>query len=148
MMEKIKSLRGKTGAGVMDVKKALDEAGGNEEKALIFLKKQGLSKAEKKSQRETTQGLVDSYVHLGRIGVLVEVNCETDFVSRNEDFKNFVHEIALQVAQSSVKDANALLKDEYFRDPGKTVDDLLREIIVKTGENVKIKRFAKVVLGK
>lgn len=148
MMERIKSLRDKTGAGVMDVKKALDETGGNEEEALILLKKQGLSQAKKKSQRETTQGLIDSYIHLGKIGVLVEVNCETDFVSRNEDFKNFVHEIALQVAQSSVKDANALLKDEYFRDPGKTVDDLLREIIVKTGENVKIKRFAKVVLGK
>ena len=148
MMEKIKNLREKTGAGVMDVKRALDESGGDEEGAITILKKQGLSKAEKRLQRETAQGLVDSYIHLGRIGVLVEASCETDFVSRNKDFKNFVHEIALQVAQSSARDVNALLKEEYFRDPKKTIGDLLKEIIVRTGENVKIKRFAKIVLGK
>ena len=147
MMDKIKNLREKTGAGVMDVKRALDEAGGDENKATDIIKKQGLGKAEKRLNRETAQGLIDSYIHLGKIGVLVEVNCETDFVARNDQFKEFAHEVTLQVAQSEAKDIDALLKEEYFKDPEKTIDDLLKEIIVKTGENIKVKRFIKYSLG-
>ncbi len=147
MLEKIKKLRELTGAGVMDVKKALEEAEGDDKKAVDIIKRRGLDKAQEKSERETAQGLVDCYIHLGRVGVLVEVNCETDFVARNEDFKTFTHEIALQVAQSESKDINTLIKEEYFRDPQKTVDDLLKEIILKTGENIKIKRFIKYTLG-
>ena len=101
-MEKLKELREKTGAGVMDIKKALDEAGGDMEKAEKILRERGAMIAEKKADRLAAQGLIDGYVHLGKIGVLVEVNCETDFVARNEDFKKFVHEISLQVAQSEV----------------------------------------------
>jgi len=147
MMDKIKNLREKTGAGVMNVKRALDKAGGDEKKAADIIKKQNLGKAEKRSERETTQGLIDSYIHLGKIGVLIEVNCETDFVARNNQFKKFVHEVALQVAQSEAKDVDALLKEEYFRDPKKTIDDLLKEIIIKIGENIKVKKFAKYSLG-
>ncbi len=76
-----------------------------------------------------------------------EVNCETDFVARNEDFKNFVHEVALQIAQSSTQDVDSLLKEEYFRNPEQTINDLLRDIIVKTGENIRIKRFSRFILG-
>lgn len=148
MIDKIKNLRNKTGAGVMDVKKALDEAGGDEKKAATIIKKQGLGKAKKRSERDTAQGLVDSYIHLGKIGVLVEVNCETDFVARNKEFQEFVHEVALQVAQSEAKNVEDLLKEEYFKDPNRTVDDLLKEIITKTGENVKVGRFVKYLLGK
>jgi len=148
MVEKIKNLRAKTGAGVMDVKRALDQSGGDEKEALAWLKKQGLGKVQKRSDRETTQGLVDSYIHLGKIGVLVEVNCETDFVARNNDFKYFVHEIALHAAQSNAKAVGALMKEVYFRDEEKTLGDLLQEIIVKTGENIKVKRFVKYTLGK
>lgn len=147
MIDKIKDLRKSTGAGVMDIKKALDEVGGDVEKASKLLKKQGFNKAEKKSGRKTEQGIIDAYVHLGRIGVLVEVNCETDFVARNEDFKNFVHEVALQIAQSSTQDVDSLLKEEYFRNPEQTINDLLRDIIVKTGENIRIKRFSRFILG-
>lgn len=146
-MKKIKNLREKTGAGVMDVKRALDDAGGDEKKAMEILAKQGLGKVEKRSGRETANGLIDSYIHLGKIGVLVEVNCETDFVARNKDFKTFAHEVALQVAQSQTKDTEGLLKEEYFRDSEKTIDDLLGEVIVKTGENIKIKKFVKLTLG-
>lgn len=146
-MEKIKKLREITGAGVMDVKRALDESGGDEEKALKLLKEKGLQKAEKRSERETAQGLIDCYIHLGRIGAMVEVNCETDFVARNEDFKQFVREIAIQVAQSTCETVEQLKDEVYFRDEKKTVADVLSEIVSKTGENVKISRFERFVLG-
>jgi elongation factor Ts len=146
-MEKIKKLREKTGAGVMAVKRALDEANGDEKKAEEILKERGVEIAAKKADRAMAHGLIDSYTHLGKIGVLVEVSCETDFVARNEDFKNFVHEIALQVAQSDAKNVEELLKEEYFKEPGKTIDDLLKETIAKIGENIKIRRFVRYILG-
>ena len=93
--EQIKELRAKTGAGVMDAKNALEESNGDVAKAEQWLKKKGLASAAKKSERETKQGLIDAYVHNGRIGALVEVNCETDFVARTEDFQNLCHDIAL-----------------------------------------------------
>ncbi|MFO7953077.1 MAG: translation elongation factor Ts [Bacillota bacterium] len=98
----VKSLREKTGAGMMDCKKALQEVGGDEEKAISALREKGLSQAAKRSGRATKQGMVDSYIHLGgKVGVLVEVNCETDFVARNEEFQEFVHDICLQVAAAN-----------------------------------------------
>jgi elongation factor Ts len=98
----VKALREKTGAGMMDCKKALQEAEGNEEKAIDILREKGLSAAAKRSGRAANQGIVDSYIHLGgRIGVIVEVNCETDFVARNEEFREFVRNICLQVAATN-----------------------------------------------
>jgi len=98
----VKSLREKTGAGMMDCKKALQEAGGDEEKAISALREKGLSQAAKRSGRATKHGMVDSYIHLGgKVGVLVEVNCETDFVARNNEFQEFVHDICLQVAATN-----------------------------------------------
>ncbi len=98
----VKALREKTGAGMMDCKKALQEAGGDEEKAVNALREKGLAKAAKRAGRTANQGIVDSYIHLGgKIGVLVEVNCETDFVARNDDFKGFVRNICLQVAATN-----------------------------------------------
>lgn len=146
-MEKIKKIRELTGAGVMDIKRALDEAKQNEKKALEILRAKGVEKAEKKSDRTTMQGLVDSYIHLGKVGCLVEVNCETDFVARNEDFKKFVHEIALQVASSEATSVDELLDELYFREPDKKIRQLLQDIIQKTGENIKIKRFVRFTLG-
>lgn len=147
MTEKIKKLREETGAGIMDVKRALDEAKGDEKKAREILKAKGLEIAQKKSERATCSGLIDCYAHLGKMGVMVEVQCETDFVAKTEEFKSFVHEVALQAANSDVKDAEALLKEEYFKDPSKKIEDLLHETISKTGENIKIKRFVKYILG-
>ncbi|MDZ4132154.1 MAG: translation elongation factor Ts [Dethiobacteria bacterium] len=98
----VKALREKTGAGMMDCKKALQEAEGNEEKAIDILREKGLSAAAKRSGRAANQGIVDSYIHLGgRIGVIVEVNCETDFVARNDEFREFVRNICLQVAATN-----------------------------------------------
>jgi len=102
--EQVKELRGKTGAGVMDCKKALTEANGDMEKAIIILREKGLAKAAQKQSRSATEGIIESYIHgNGRIGVLVEVNCETDFVARNEEFKSLAKDIAMQVAASNPK---------------------------------------------
>lgn len=146
-MEQVKALREKTGAGVMAVKKALDDAKGDEKEAEKLLKKRSVEIVAKKAERATSQGLIEAYVHLGKIGVLVEINCETDFVARNDEFKAFAHEIALQAATSEAKDVAGLLKEVYFKDPSRTVEELLTDAIAKTGENIKIKRFVKFVLG-
>ncbi|MEK7167260.1 MAG: translation elongation factor Ts [Patescibacteria group bacterium] len=101
MLDLIKQLRERTGLGMMDCKKAIEESKGDIEKAIEFLRKAGIIKAAKKAERETKEGLIDSYIHPGaRIGVLVKVNCETDFVARNEEFKTLVHDIAVQIAAS------------------------------------------------
>ena len=147
MLDDLKSLREKTGAGIMDVKKALEEAKGDVKKAEEILKARGVAIAAKKSDRATSQGLIDAYIHMGKVGAMVEVACETDFVSRNDEFKKFVHEIALQAATSEAENAEKLLQEDYFRDPSKKITDLLNEVIAKTGENIKIKRFVKYSLG-
>jgi len=143
----LKEIRKKTGAGVMEIKRALDEAGGDAKKAEAIIKNRGVEIAAKKSERVTSQGLIDSYIHLGKIGVLVELNCETDFVARNEDFKKIAHEVALQVVSSDAEDVATFLQESYFKDESKTIQDLLTDVIAKTGENIKIKRFVKFILG-
>jgi len=160
--KEIAALREKTGLPMMEVKSALIEAGGNEEKAIEILRKKGMSKSEKRADKETTNGVIDCYVHGGRIGVLVEVLCETDFVARNEDFKNFAHELSLQIAACAPKYTSrdqipadeiseeseiCLLSQPYFRDPKKKVSDILSEIIAKTGEKIVISRFERMELS-
>lgn len=148
LVEQIKSLREKTGLGIHDIKLSLEEANGDETKALEILKAKGLSKVSKRSERATSQGLIDTYIHGGgRIGAMVEVNCETDFVARNDDFKSFVREIALQVASMNPETINELLAQEYFRDSNLTIQDVLTEKIAKIGENIKISRFTRFELG-
>lgn len=146
-VELIKKLRIQTGLGMHDIKKALDEANDNEANALALLKEWGLSTVAKKSDRTTSQGLIESYVHGGRLGAIVEVNCETDFVARNDEFKAFVKDIAMQVASMNPENVDELLKQDYFRDPSKTVQDLLHETITKIGENIKVSRFSRFELG-
>ncbi|MFZ9000932.1 MAG: translation elongation factor Ts [Bacteriovoracaceae bacterium] len=111
----VKELREKTGAGMMDCKKALSETNGDMDKAVDFLRKKGLAAAAKKASRIAAEGLVHSYIHGGKIGVLVEVNCETDFVSKNEDFKVFVNDIAMHIAASDPKFVRAEEMDEGFK---------------------------------
>lgn len=159
----IKDLREKTGAGIMDCKKALTEAEGNVEKAIEILNQQGIALARKKSERVADQGIVEAYVHPGgRIGVLVEVNCETDFVARTDEFKDLVHNLALQIAamcplcvseEDMSKDADVdaktacLLLQPYIKDPDKTIQDIVTETIAKVGENIKVRRFVRYELG-
>jgi elongation factor Ts len=140
--QQIKDLREKTQAGFADCKMALDEAKGDMKKAEEILRKKGFEKAAKKSDRETGQGLVESYVHqTGKVGVLVSVLCETDFVARTDEFKHLAHEVAMQIAAMNPKDVDALLKQEYIRDGSKVINDLVTEAIAKLGENIKISEF-------
>lgn len=144
----IKQLREKTGAGIADCREALEESKGDIKKAEEVLKKKGFEKAAKKGDRETKSGLIESYVHGGRVGVLVELMCETDFVARTDEFKNLAHEIAMQIASMNPKDEKVLLKQEYIRDPQKTIDSLVKESIAKLGENITLGRFSRFELGK
>ena len=163
-VEIIKELREQCGAGVMECRSALVEAEGNTEKALQLLKERGLLKAEKKAQRETSQGLVEAYIHAGgRVGAMVEVNCETDFVARTEEFKELAHNIAMQVAAMSPRfvskeemtgeeediepETSCLLMQPYIKDPTKTIKDLIVEAVARVGENIKVRRFARFEMG-
>lgn len=144
----IKQLRDKTSAGVSDVRAALEEASGDFKKAEEILKKKGFERASKKADRATRAGLIEAYVHQSRVGALVELLCETDFVARTDEFKTLAHEIAMQVASMNPKDNSALLRQEYIRDPSKTIQDLIREAIAKLGENIIVARFSRFELGK
>jgi elongation factor Ts len=189
----VKELREKTGAGIMDCKKALSQCNGDTGKAVDFLRKKGLATAAKRAGRATTEGIVESYIHMdSKLGVLVEINCETDFVAKNEDFKEFAKNIAMHITATNpvglrqedvpketidkekeiyraqvlemgkpekivdkivegklnkfFKD-NCLMNQAYVREPDITIEDLLKDMIAKIGENITIKRFARFKIG-
>lgn len=146
-IDQIKKLREKTHAGVMECRKALEEAKGDEKKAQALLAQWGIERSEKKADRETKSGLIESYVHGGRVGVLVELLCETDFVARTDDFKVLAHEISLQIASMDPKDVKALLTQEYIRDTKQTIESVIKQTIGKLGENIQVSRFTRFTLG-
>ncbi len=162
-VDSIKALREETGAGVMDCKRALEAADGDVARAQDILRQEGIASAVKKSSRATNDGVVESYIHSGgRIGVLVEVNCETDFVARTPEFRELAHNLAMQVAamdplhidQSDLPEGvevnpqeACLLQQAFIRDPSKTIDDLLKESVGKLGENIRVRRFTRFALG-
>ncbi len=153
----VKELRQKTGAGIMAVKKALDESGGNSDKAEEILKEQGLANALKKSGRDTSQGVIQSYIHAGnKIGALVELKCETDFVARTDDFINLAKDLAMQVAAmgplfiskddegaDKASEEEILMSQDFIKDPSVTIEDMIKSMISKVGENVNISRVTK-----
>ena len=159
----VRELRARCGAGIMECRNALLEVRGDMEKALQILKEKGLLKAAKKAERATTQGLIEAYVHAGgRIGAMVEVNCESDFVTRTDEFKELAHNLAMQVAALSPQfiteeeipegddidpQVACLLLQPYIRDPGVTVRDVITETIARVGENIRVGRFARFELG-
>ena len=159
----IRSLREMTGAGIMDCKRALEDAGGDLEEARRALREKGIASAARKASRETNEGLVESYIHSGgRVGALVEVNCETDFVARTEDLKTLAHDLAMQVAAMAPlyvdeddvpegEDHNpqevCLLQQASIRDLDVTVQDLVSEAVGRLGENIRVRRFARFALG-
>lgn len=146
-IEDVKRLREQTGAGLTDAKKALEEVGGDFDKALSAMKKKGYDKAIKRAERAANAGIVGTYSHDGRIGVVVEVNCETDFVAKTDEFKELVKDLCLQVAAIEPQDVEALLKQEFVKDPSKTVDEVVKEHIAKLGENIVVSRFSRLELG-
>ena len=140
----VKDLREKTGAGMMDCKKVLTETNGDEEKAIELLRERGLSKAAKKSGRIAAEGLAAAYVSdNGKVGVAVEVNAETDFVAKNEEFRTFVENVAKQIAEKAPSTVEDLLAQQSIFDAGKTVQEVLTEKIATIGENMSIRRFAR-----
>jgi elongation factor Ts len=140
--DNVKRLREETGAGVMDCKRALDESKGDFEKAKGLIKERGLAKAKEKSDREANEGVVEAYVHAGgRIGAMVELSSETDFVARNPDFRGLAKEIAMQVAAMDPTNVDQLLEQPYIRDSSKTIGELVTGIAATTGENVRVNRF-------
>ena len=166
----IKRLREETSCGVIDCKKALEEAKGDFNKAKGVLRKRGLEMAAKKSDRPAKEGRVEAYIHHGnKIGVVVEVNCETDFVARSEDFCKFTRDVAIHIAALNPKyikkedipadvltkeadkeayiKANCLLAQAFVKDPGKNVQDLLNELVAKIGENIVVGRFVRYKVG-
>lgn len=154
----VKELREKTGAGVMECKRALQDAEGNVEKAVEALRLKGLSRHQKLAGRAVTQGIIESYIHTGgRIGALIEVNCETDFVARTDEFRTLARELAMQVAsmdpqsvgtiEGDSAEGGALLNQEYIRDSRKTIRDLIKETIGKVGENIQVSRFHRFEVG-
>lgn len=165
-LEAIKALRDKTSASINDVRAALESADGNESKALELLRQRGAAIAEKRQGRAVGQGRVESYIHHdGRLGALVEINCETDFVARTQDFVQFCRDVAMQVAATQPRylaaedvpadakmkpeelKATCLLEQPFVKDQGTTVKDLLKTLIAKTGENIVIRRFAQYTVG-
>lgn len=138
----LKKLREETSVSVSDCRRALEEANGEYKKALEIVRKQAAAKAEKKADRATGEGLIEAYIHgNGKIGSMVEILCETDFVARTDEFRRLAHEVAMQVAAMAPKDLASLLKQEYIKDNSMTIEDLVKTAIQKTGENIVVKRF-------
>ena len=161
-LDMIKRLREQTGAGVMDCKRALERSDGDHDKATAYLTELGIASAAKKASREASQGLVESYIHAGRIGAIVEVNCETDFVARTEPFKELAHNLAMQIVAANPTVVNedelpesfeglptehVLMLQPYIKDPAKNIRQLINETIGKTGENIQVRRFRRFELG-
>jgi len=146
-VEMIKKLRAQTGAGVSDCREALEETKGNMKKATEILRKKGIESAAKKSEREVKAGGVFAYLHhTGRLGTLVALACETDFVAKTEDFQKLGKELALHIASARPESIEALVEQEYVRDPAKTVQELIKEVIGKLGENIQVVDFKTVVI--
>ena len=140
----IKQLRETTGGGIADCKKALEQTGSDLKKAAALLKTRGIQKSEKKEGRETGQGIVESYIHAnGRVGVLLSLFCETDFVAKNEQFKKLAHEIAMQVASMNPKNTEELLQQDYIRDGKMKVGELIKSTIGTIGENIRVGEFVR-----
>jgi len=143
--DQIRKLKDESGAPVMRVKKVLEELKGDEKRALAILQKEGFEKASKREARETSQGRIFTYTHhTGKVVGVVELLCETDFVAKNELFDNLGKDLAMQTASMGDRD---LEKQEFIKDPGKKVSDLIREVIVKTGENIRLGKVLRITLG-
>lgn len=141
-LELLKKLREETGISISECRQALEDAAGDYKKALELLKEKAEKTAAKKADRETGQGIVETYVHgNGKIGVMVMLLCETDFVAKTDEFKHLGHEIAMQIAAMDPKDVEELLKQEFIKDPSKTIEKMIKETIQKTGENIVVKKF-------
>ncbi len=146
-MTLLKKLREETGAGVMDVRRAIEETSGDIEKARIWIREKAIKTAEKKADREAKEGVVGSYVHMtGKVAAMVALTCETDFVARTDDFKTLAREVAMQVASMSPESVDDLLEQPYIRDAKKTIKDLVKETAGKVGENIVVREISRMAI--
>ena len=142
IIEQVKKLREELGLGIMEIKSALVQAEGDEKKAKEILKELGFKKAEKRAEKETHQGLVATYTHTtGKVGVVVELLCETDFVAKNEEFIQTAKDLCLQIAAMDTESVEALLEQDFIKDGSKKVKDLVTALVSKYGENIKVGRM-------
>ncbi len=139
----VQKLREMTGAGIMDCKKALEDAGGDLDKAVSIINERGQIKAQARTGRKTGAGILETYIHNNRVGVLLEIRCETDFVARTDDFRNLAHDLAMHIAAMDPKDGPTFLAQPYVKDQNMTVEALVKSVISKTGENVEVGRFCR-----
>jgi len=147
-LDAIKKLRTKTKAGIIDCRQALEASSGDLKKAEEWLRANGIKSADKRAERQISEGLVEAYTHgEGKIVGIVELGCETDFVARTEDFKQLAHELAMQVAAMKPKDTKEFLSQAWIRDQGRKIEELVKELSGKTGENIKVNRVARFELG-
>lgn len=147
-LDQIKQLREETGAGVMAARKALDEANGDIQKAKEIIRATGVMKAESKGDRSAQAGFIYSYIHGNqKIGVLLELNCETDFVAKTDEFQQLAKELAMQIAAMNPESVEALLEQPNIRDTSKNMQEVIREVIAKVGENIVLRRFSRFELG-
>lgn len=145
----IRKLRDETGAPVLRVKKVLEEVAGDQKKAVSILRKEGFERVSKRADRATSAGLVVSYSHhTGKVASIVELLCETDYVARNDLFQSLANDLALQVASMNPKNSKDLLRQDFIKDPTKKISDLIKEVISKTGENIRLGRFSRIEVGK
>jgi elongation factor Ts len=144
----VKKLREETGAGMMDCKRALDEADGNYDQAKSIVRERGLAKAEKKSDRETKEGYIASYVHAtGKTAAMVEILCETDFVGRNEEFRVLAKDIAMQIVAMNAANVEELLTQEFIKNPSETIEQMVKALSGKIGEKFVVHRFVRYEVG-
>lgn len=142
----IQKLRDESGAGVMDCKRALDEAGGDFEKAMQLIRERGLAKAGKRADRETGAGLVISYVHNERIGAILDVRAETDFVVRSEPFRELAKELVMHIAAAGPETVEELIEQPYIKDESRKIGDLISDVIARVGENVRVNKFYRIAI--
>jgi len=141
--EKIQKLREETGAGIMNCKKALEEASDDIEKAKEIIKEKGVVIADKKSDRKTGAGFLKTYIHNNRVGVLIEIRTETDFAVKSEPFQKLAHEIAMQIAAMNPKDVEELLEQPFIKDESKNIQEIIKETIAEVRENINVERFTR-----
>ena len=157
----VKALREETGAGIMDCKRALQDSNGNVDQAKALLLEKGLASAAKKADRVARQGVIEPYIHSGRIGVLLEINCETDFVARTDDFRQLARDVAQQIvamnpkyisraevpADAELGENEILVEQVWIKDNKTKIEDLVKAAIGKLGENIVVRRFSRFELG-
>ncbi len=162
-VELVRELRGQTGAGVMECKQALVDADGDLEKATELLRQKGLAQVAKRSDRVTTEGIIEAYVHTGgRVAAMVELGCETDFVARTPEFRTLAHDLAMQVAAMAPAYVDAeemeegdtrpaaqvtLLRQPFIKGSGSSVEDTIKEVAAKVGENIRVRKITRLALG-